>query len=70
MVTGREDPSRGGSNPLVGQASARLLPTPQEVGGLAEASSRGPCGRARASGTGGGGREAQTLLLPFYGLSE
>lgn len=48
-----------------------LLPTPQEVGGLDMASGRGPCGRPRAPGTAGGGgrRLAQTLLLPFYGLT-
>lgn len=51
----------------MGQASATSA-TPQEVGGPARPAVGGPCGRARASRLEGGGRPAQTLLLPFYGL--
>lgn len=46
-------------------------PTPQEVGALAAANSRGTLWEGeglRAWGR-GGGRPAQTLLLPFYGLT-
>lgn len=58
MAIGREDTSGGGSNPLVGQATAQLLPTPQEVGGLAAAISRGPVGGPASPGLGLGGQEA------------
>lgn len=54
VAIGWEDPTGGGRNPLMGQAAAQILPTPQEVGGLATASRRGPCGRARASEAGEG----------------
>lgn len=49
-----------------------FLPTPQEVGGLAASSSRGALWEGqglRDRGRGSGGRPAQTLLLPFYGLT-
>lgn len=52
MSTGREDPSEGGSNLLVGQGTVQLLPTPQEVGGLATAISRGPVGGPGPPGLG------------------
>lgn len=41
MAIDREDPSGSGSNPLVGQPSAQLLPPPPKVGGLASTVSRG-----------------------------
>ena len=61
----REDPSGGGSNPLVGQASAQLLPTSQEVGGLVVASSRGALWEGQGLGDWGRGGWPRRCSCPF-----
>lgn len=55
----------------MGHEAAQLLSTPQEVGGLAASKSGGALWEdqgLRDWGR-GAGRPAQTLLLPFYGLT-